>query len=482
MSTVPAASRAPAAENAADNAVNPAAGAPRAPVPAALLDRLAGIVGPAHLRRSNELGAVHPGVDERNLAAGIAIRPGSTEEVAAALAACREAGVPVVTHGGRTGLAGGGVSEPGQVVLSTERLLTVEIDPVERVAVAGAGVTLQALQEAAARHGLSPGIDIAARGSATIGGMVSTNAGGMEAFRYGMMRQRLLGLTAALADGSVVADGARVTKANEGYDLKQLFCGAEGTLGVVTEAVIRLVKADPPSQTVMVACADAAAALRVMRAFEDAGSLLLAEIMWRLYVERIAGAIGLMDVVSFAEAPVYAIFEVAGEADPTLDVFAPFMEDGTVLNAIMAQNEREAANIWRIREDTQAERKPAGEALWFDISVPLVGLDAYVDGLRARLTALDPVLKLSVIGHLADGNLHMTVYGDGPLRDVEPIYLAVEDGLKASGGSISAEHGIGLAKREMLSRNISPGALATMRAVKAALDPDDILNPGKVVV
>ncbi|MEL7465949.1 MAG: FAD-binding oxidoreductase [Pseudomonadota bacterium] len=449
--------------------------------PADLLDELAAIVGAEHIRRSNELAVVHPGVDERNLDAGVAVRPGSTEEVAAVLAACERAGVAIVTHGGRTGLAAGGVSTPGQIILTTERIQPIEVDPVERLAVVGAGVTLQALQEAAAAHGLSPGIDIAARGTATIGGMISTNAGGMEAFRYGMMRQRLLGLTAVTANGTVMRDDARVTKANEGYDLKQLFCGAEGTLGVVTEAVVRLVKVDPPSQTIMMGVETAEAALRVTRAFEDAGSLLLTEIMWRLYVDRVTQTLDLTDVISFADAPIYAIVEIAGEADAALETLAPFMEDGTVVNAIMAQNEREKASIWRIREDTQAVRKKPGEALWFDISVPLAGLDAYVDGLRARLTSIDPAYELSALGHLADGNLHMTVTGDGPLTDTDPIYLAVEEGLKASGGSISAEHGIGLAKLGSLSRNSSDGALALMRAVKAALDPKNILNPGKVV-
>lgn len=446
-----------------------------------LLDRLSAIVGPDHIRRSNQLATVHPGVDERNLAAGVAVRPGSTEEVADVLAACADAGIAVVTHGGRTGLAEGGVSEPGQIILTTERIQPIRIDPVERLAVVGAGATLQAVQEAAAEHGLSPGIDIAARGSATIGGMISTNAGGMEAFRYGMMRQRLLGLTAVTSNGTVMRDDARVTKANEGYDLKQLFCGSEGTLGVVTEAVIRLVKQDPSSQTIMIGCANAEAALSVMRGFEDAGTLLLAEIMWRLYIDRITEALDLKHVIAFADTPVYAIFEVSGESDPALETLAPFMEDGTVVNAIMAQNEREKANIWRIREDTQAIRKAPGTAIWFDISVPLSGLDAYVDGLAASLMAIDPVYQLSAIGHLADGNLHLTVTGAGELTDRDPIYLAVENGLKASGGAISAEHGIGLAKLGSLSRNSSDGALTLMRAVKAALDPKGILNPGKVV-
>ena len=447
----------------------------------ALLDRLAGIVGPEHLRRSNELALVHPGVDERNLDAGVMLRPGDEAEVAAALAACDAGGAPVVTHGGRTGLASGAVSRPGEIVMSMERFTSVEIDPVERVAVVGAGVTLQALQEAAAVHGLSPGIDIAARGTATIGGMVSTNAGGMEAFRFGMMRQRLLGLTAVLADGTILRDDVRVTKANEGYDLKQLFCGAEGTLGVVTEAVMRLVKEDPPSQTIMIACAAAADALAVMRAYDDAGTLLLSEIMWRLYVDRITAALDLADVISFADAPIYAIFEVAGDLDGAMAPLETFLEDGRVINAIVAQNERERTNIWRIREDTQAIRAKPGEAIWFDVSVPLTRLDAYVDDLRARLVALDPAYQLSVIAHLADGNLHMTVTGDGQIEEPDPIYLAVEQGLKASGGSISAEHGIGLAKLGSLSRTASAGSLKAMRALKAAFDPNGTLNPGKVV-
>lgn len=450
---------------------------------ASFLDELAAIVGHDHLRRENQVAMMDPGIDPDNLAAGLAIRPGSARDVAGVLSLCDRAGVAVVTHGGRTGLARAAVSAPGQVVLLTERFTDLEIDPVERVALVGAGVTLQTLQEACAAHGLSPGIDLASRGSATIGGMVSTNAGGMEAFRHGMMRQRLLGLEGVLADGAILSDLARVPKNNEGYDLRQLFCGAEGTLGVVTRVTMRLERADPPAQTVIVGCETADAALRIMRTLQEAGNLLLAEIMWRRYAEMVAEGTGLTGVLSFCEAPVYAIYSVAGEEDTLVEALGPLFEDGTIMDAVLAQSEREAADIWRIREDSFASVRQIPHPLWFDVSLPLSRLDDYVDRLEATVQALDPDFSFQAIAHLADGNLHLTVGSDAPFAEAtaETITLAVEDGVKDAGGSISAEHGIGLAKLASLGRNALPDKIAVMRRMKAALDPNGIMNPGKVI-
>ena len=447
------------------------------------LDELAAIVGPEHVRRSNELALLDPGVDEQNFAAGLAVRPGNTQEVSAILAICARARVPVVTHGGRTGLAKGATSAPGQIVVMTERFGGIEIDPLERTAIVGAGVTLQALQEAAAEHGLSPGIDIAARGSATIGGMVSTNAGGMEAFRHGMMRQRVLGIEAVLADGSVLSDLAKVTKNNEGYDLARLFCGAEGTLGVVTQVSLRLVAADPAAQTVLTGADNAAASLRAMRALQDAGILLRAEIMWASYAQIVAHHCGLSDVLGFCDAAIYTIFETTGDQDDLIGVLEPFLEDGTVRDALLAQSDREAQDIWRIREDSFAANREIPYPLWYDISLPVSALDDYVDGLLERVRAIDPDLAFYALGHLADGNLHLTIGSaeECPPEKAEAVSMAVEEGIKALGGSISAEHGIGTAKLATLARNAAPAKLAAMRRLKAAFDPNGILNPGKVI-
>ena len=447
------------------------------------LDDLAAIVGPSHLRRSNELALLDPGVDEENLGAGLAVRPGCTREVSEILALSDRAGVSVVTHGGRTGLAKGATSSPGQIVLMTERFGEIDIDAQERVAVVGAGVTLQALQEACAEHGLSPGIDIAARGSATIGGMVSTNAGGMEAFRHGMMRQRVLGIEAVLADGSVLSDLAKVTKNNEGYDLARLMCGAEGTLGVVTRVSLRLVAADPAAQTVLTGASDATASLRTMRALQDAGILLRAEIMWAPYARIVAHHCSLTDVLGFCDAPVYTIFETAGDQDGLIAVLEPFLEDGTISDALLAQSDAHSQDIWRIREDSFAANREIAHPLWFDISLTVTALDPYVAKLTSRIEDIDPGLSFYALGHLADGNLHLTI---GSAEECPPdiaraISLAVEDGIKDLGGSISAEHGIGAAKLAALSRNASPAKLAAMRRLKAAFDPNDILNPGKVI-
>jgi len=276
-----------------------------------LVDILREVIEDGDVLRSNQVAALDPGWDSGNNGAGVAVRPRSTEQVSSILATCNKNQIPVVTHGGLTGLAGAATSVPGQVIMLTSSLPSeIDLDPIERVAVVSASVTQQALQEKAAEHDLSLGLDTASRGSATIGGMISTNAGGMEAFRYGMMRQRLLGIEVVLADGSVISDLTRVPKANEGYDLKQLLCGAEGTLGVVTRAVIKLEEAEPEGQTAMLAVPDAGSAIKVMRSVQASGGLLLCEMMWHGYASAVAGATELTNVLAFCpDAPAYLVVE-----------------------------------------------------------------------------------------------------------------------------------------------------------------------------
>ena len=451
----------------------------------ALVDMLVDVVDAARVLRSNQVAALDPGVDEHNTGASVAVRPHNTAEVSAVLRACHAQSVPVVTHGGRTGLAGAAVSCAGQVVMLTDRLEGgITIDPLERIAIVSASVTQQALQEAAAEQGLSMGIDTASRGSATIGGMISTNAGGMEAFRYGMMRQRMLGIEAVLADGAIISDMTRVSKANEGYDLKQLFCGAEGTLGVVTRAVLKLESAEPDSMTTLLAVPGAAAALRLMRSVQNRGGLLLCELMWRPYAESVARETGLSHVLSFCPAaPAYLVIESALDEDALLATFEPFMESGDIIDAVIAKSRRESAEIWRIREDSQATMRVMHNPLWFDVSLPLGQLDAYVTTLQQQLSELPGEVEFHCLAHLGDGNLHVNVAREQAWSAAESdaVSKLIEQGVKAIGGAVSAEHGIGTHKLKTLARNAPAANLAMMRAIKSSLDPKGIMNPGKVL-
>lgn len=450
-----------------------------------LVDILLQAVDDDVLLRSNQVAALDPGWDARNTGATVAARPRNTEEVSAILKACNDNGIPVVTHGGRTGLAGGAASTPGQVIMLTDALQGgIEIDPMERVAVVSTAVTQQQLQEAAATHGLSLGINTASRGSATIGGMISTNAGGMEAFRHGMMRQRLLGIEAVLADGSIISDLTRVPKANEGYDLKQLLCGAEGTLAVVTQAVIKLEIAEPESNTTLLAVPGAAAALRVMRAVQQSGGLLLCELMWHGYAASVAKATDLTNVLAFCDdAAAYLVIESSLPEELLLALFEPFFDSGDVIDAVMAKSKSESAEIWRVREDSQAAYQQLHNPASFDISIPLGKLDSYMQDLQLRLEKLQGEIRLHAIAHLGDGNIHLSMGRREPWseQEKEALCIAVEHGVKELGGAISAEHGIGLEKLSSFNRNASAANLITMRAIKTALDPNGILNPGKVL-
>jgi FAD/FMN-containing dehydrogenase len=452
---------------------------------------LAALLGPEGVRDETRMDEIDPGHHPENLAAGLCALPRTTTEVQAIVHLCARHGVSIVAHGGLTGLAGGAASTPGQIIVSLLRLDAIEtVDPLEAVAIVGAGARLEKVEEAANAHGLCVGIDLAARGSATIGGMISTNAGGIEAFRNGMMRARVLGLEAVTADGTLLCDLARVTKVNEGVDVKHLFIGAEGTLGIVTRAVLRLVPTPGERATALVAVENAATAVRLfhrLRRAAGGGRLLAAEIMFADYIEAAARDLKLEHLAGFCAAPVYVLIEMTGPdaaaARNTLEAeLAAAMQDGDgFLDALIAQSDADRATFWRLREETWAVERQKPGGLWFDVSVPLGLIDDYMTGLRTRLDAIDPALGLYVMGHLGDGNLHVTVATGTPLHTLkDPVSRAVEHGLKASGGAISAEHGIGLDKRQSLHREADPGKLALMRTVKAALDPHNLMNPGKI--
>jgi FAD/FMN-containing dehydrogenase len=439
------------------------------------------------IKTGNAVAALDPGTHPDNLKAGVIALPASPAEVSALLRLCTQHAVAVVPQGGRTGLAAAAVSTPGQVILSTARLnRVVSIDPAARLAVVEAGVTLATLRAAAGECGLSPGIDLGARDSATIGGMISTNAGGIEAFRHGVMRQRVVGLEAVLADGTVMGDMATVSKCNEGYDVKQLFIGAEGTLGVVTRAVIRLAASPRARATALIAVPELATAVALFNALADGADLLAFELMNPRYFRLAAADRNEAQLLPLADAGYVFIIETAGftasAAQSVLEErLAKALEQGQVADAIIAQSAAEARRFWLLREDSWVVDRAFPHALWFDVTVPLASLDPYLRRVDDDLASLAPRCQAFAIGHLGDGNLHLTLASPEDLTALKnQLSAIVYDPLKPLGGSFSAEHGIGLEKRATLQRYGDPGKRRAMLAVKAALDPASLMNPGKL--
>jgi FAD/FMN-containing dehydrogenase len=414
------------------------------------------------------------------------VKPRSTAEVSAVLKAAHAAGTPVVPWGGRTGLVDGCKAE-GAIALSLERMNAVEeIDAVGSTMTVQAGCILANACDAAEGAGLFLPLDLGARGSATIGGNISTNAGGNRVLRYGMMRDMVLGLEAVLADGTVVSAMNHLIKNNTGYDLKQLFIGSEGTLGVVTRAVIRL-RAKPASQnTAFLAVDDFDQLPKLLRHLEAelSGTLSAFEVMWPEFYTFVTTEPAKGKPPLPHGSPYYVLAETLGahpEADAARfeEVLAGALEAGLVADAVIAKSQAERAAMWGLRDDVVQPFRN-GPAVTFDVSVAIPEMPAYVARVRADLTARWPKAEVTVFGHLGDGNLHL-ICGVGDREARHAIEEIVYAPLSAIGGSVSAEHGIGLQKREFLPRSRSPEELAMMRTIKAALDPANILNPGKIL-
>jgi len=447
------------------------------------------IVGRAHVLTQRDLATRDPGVDPHNLLGDLLIRPATTTEVADVLKLCHEHHLPVVPQGGRTGISGGAVSAQGQIILSLERMNRIEhLDPISRTIVVQAGVTLGAVSAACAPHGLTPGIDLGARDSATMGGMVSTNAGGSQAFRFGTMRERVLGLEVVLADGRILSELGEVRKRNEGPAIERLFIGAEGLLGIITRVSLALVDADGPLGSALIAVADpttlAALAHRLQTALSSRLSAL--EVMSGNHAVTVCRALGFTEFDTLCQHALVLLLEATGanaEAAESalLSTLEPELASGAIADALIAQNEAQRHTMWRIREDWAVDRERPG-GLWYDISVPLSRLGEYLDAFTARIEAHDPTLSVYMVGHLADGNIHLTVNAPAPITPrYEEIAALVTMGLKGMGGSFSAEHGIGLEKKATLSRELDPLKQRLITDVKRLLDPHGILNPGKVI-
>ena len=415
------------------------------------------------------------------------VLPQSTDEVASVLRWCNENGQTVVTQGGLTNCVSAVEPDDEDIVISLEKMNEIiEIDQVGGTATVEGGAVLQAVQERIAESGSYFPLDLGARGSCTIGGNVATNAGGINVLRYGMMRNLVLGLEAVLADGTIVSSMNRMMKNNAGYDVKQLFIGTEGTLGIVTKVVLRLFPQPTSRQTALVATNEFESVIALLHGLQNdlAGTLSAYEVMWGDYYQAVTEEGGHRAPLS-RDYRYYAVVQAEGseqlaDAERFESVLARALDENRILDAVVAKSDSDSEDIWRIREDFDACLTPAPSYL-YDVSLPLRNMEAYGEEVMSAVTEQWPDGRCYIMGHMADGNLHLFVQpyvpGDNHSRSDEIVY----EPLREIGGSISAEHGIGIEKLAWLSLSRTATEISLMRKMKKSLDPKNILNRGRVL-
>ena len=462
-----------------------------ATIPRALLDLQARLGAAAVL--------IGPSVPERNRsdwssqapARPLAVvRPTDAAGVSAALKACAAAGLKAVPQGGLTGLCGGARPDDGWVAISLERMTGVEeIDPASSTMTVKAGTPLEAVQRAADDAGLFFALDLGARGSCAIGGNLSTNAGGNRVIRYGMTRELVLGLEVVLPDGTVITNLNKMLKNNAGYDLKQLFIGSEGTLGIVTRIVLKLHAKPACTMAALCAVNDYARVVDVLRAARaGVGPLLSAfEVMWPDYWQVVTERGKVQAAVGKGHAQ-YILIEAQG-TDEALDAprfqawLEDLMEQGLLADAAVAQSLADVQGFWALRDACAEFNQVIGPHVSYDVSLPVGRMHEFAVQCKAALTAQAGAESI-YYGHIGDGNLHLVSWVDGKALTEQPK-PAMDDAIyglvKAFGGSVSAEHGIGTQKKKWLGHSRSDAEIALMRTLKRALDPQGVLNPGKVI-
>jgi FAD/FMN-containing dehydrogenase len=430
-------------------------------------------------------------------AARCVVRPGSTAEVAAVVRACAEAGAPMVPQGGNTSLCGAATpdADGGAVVISLSRLNRIRaLDPENNTITIEAGCVLASVQAAANEAGRLFPLSLAAEGSAQIGGNLSTNAGGVQVLRYGNTRELTLGLEVVLPSGEIWNGLRGLRKDNTGYDLKHLFIGAEGTLGIITAATMRLFPQPSAVATAWVAVSSPQAAIALLTSLQgEFGPLLTAcelvsETSLGLVVQNIPGAKRPLN-----ESPWYVLVELSsgggdGDLGAWLEAFlAQALEAGRCTDAALAQSEAQAGLLWALRENISEAQKIEGISIKHDVSLPISRIPEFLSQAGAALAAAHPGLRVVAFGHIGDGNLHYNLSmpadadNDALIAQQPAINRQVHDLVHAHGGSISAEHGIGQLKREEILRYKSPVEMEMMRAIKRALDPRGLMNPGKIL-
>lgn len=467
-----------------------------------LIANLTELLGPAHVLTGEDmLRHAQDWTGKYRARPCAVVRPASTDEVAACMRLAARHGTPVVPVSGNTGLTGGTFTDGG-LMISLERMNHIRsINPAARTATVEAGVVLASLHEAAEAHGLYFPLWFGARGSAMIGGVLSTNAGGSNVLRYGSTRGLCLGLEVVLADGRVLNLMSELHKDNSGYDLKDLFIGAEGTLGIITAAVMKLVPAPRAHVTAVLSVRSVPDALTLLNKLQEAtGGLVEAfEFMPASYSRRLQEVrpdLGL----PFDDIPEVSILVELGATAPSLTLrrddgsvplnellettLANLMEQGLILEAVIAHSEAQRRAIWSRREAAAEITFAVKPFIDTDISLPLDRVQDFLNRFHGRLPALDKGATTLIVAHLGDGNLHVTIYPNPELHSEnhsDAIVTLLEDVVSELHGSFSAEHGVGLSKRPSMARRKSPVALDVMRAIKTALDPQNIMNPGKVI-
>ena len=466
---------------------------------AAPLEALARIVGDAHVLTDPQVIASYL-EEPRGLYRGKAlalVRPADTREVAAVVAYCNQARIALTPQGGNTGLVGG--QTPGdsgrEIVLSLRRLNRIrEIDPLADAMIVEAGVTLAEAQAAALGADRLFPLSLASEGSCTIGGNLSTNAGGVAVLAYGNARELTTGIEVVLADGRIVEALSKLRKDNTGYDLKNLFIGAEGTLGIITAAALKLFPRPRSRATAFIGLADPASALALLRlARERIGQGVTSfELMPRIGVEfSLAYRSLLRDPLAQRHAW-YVLIEIASQIeggldDAMTDFLGAALELGLIEDASLAASLDQRDAFWAIREDLSDAQKPQGGSIKHDVSVPVGAVPTFIAEASVAVEAFMPDARVVAFGHLGDGNIHFNVSQpvgadkDAFLAQWSAMNAVVHDIVARHSGSISAEHGIGRLKRDLLARTKNPVALDLMRKLKATLDPNGILNPGKVL-
>jgi FAD/FMN-containing dehydrogenase len=463
------------------------------------LARIREVVGPAGVVDDE---ATRQGylVDERRLYQGeaaLVVRPASTEEVSRVVSICHEAGLGVVPQGGNTGYCGGATPDDaeGQVLVSLSRMNRVRaVDPVGSTLTVEAGTVLADAQRAAEEAGLLFPLSMGSEGSAEIGGALATNAGGLAVLRYGTARELCLGLEVVLPDGRVLHGLSGLRKDNTGLDLTSLFCGAEGTLGIITAATLTLFPRPTARQTAWLAVADADAACRLLgRARRESGDQVTSfEYVTRPSLELVLGYVDdLVDPLEDAHEH-YVLLELSsGGSEPQLRevseaILVAGMENGEILDGVLAESSRQRTDLWRLRESIPESEKHQGGSVKHDVSVTVDRIPDFLEAAPRRLAAI-AACRFSVYGHIGDGNLHYNLLAP---EGADPRAFREEHGAALSacvhdlavelGGSFSAEHGVGKLKKGELVRYKDPVALSVMRAIKDALDPEGLMNPGKM--
>jgi FAD/FMN-containing dehydrogenase len=449
-----------------------------------LLEALLELTGPRGLLTGEDVRArsCDPLRPAPTLARAI-IRPADTNELAAVLGLCARRGQRIVVHGGRTGVSGGAYTAEGDIVVSLERMTRIEdICLASQTAVVQAGVTVEALQTAAREKGLFYPIDLGSKGSATIGGTIATNAGGNRVIRWGMTRQNVLGVEVVLSDGTVMSSMNRLLKNNTGYDLKHLFVGSEGTLGVVTRAVVKLVPMPTSHSVAFVSVASFENVIELLSRARRLPVLSAFEVMWSDFYELMAAS-GTERRPLGTGQPYYVLVEALGYNEKIdKEAFGAFLEDalerGLIFDAVVAASEKQRQDLWRVREGSEVIVREMSPFLSFDVSIEIPRVEAYLARVRATLRKRFPEVRFVTFGHLGDNNIHIGITVGADTRALErEIESIVYECLPAFGGAISAEHGIGQFKRTWLDQQKSEGEKDVMRRLRNAMDPARLLNP-----